>query len=115
MKKYILKRDLPTFKTGEIFIMAEGGRGCLWYSTGGDQVDRIAYTSSELKAHPEILTEWFTEIKDHAPLEGSLDYDLFVIDSQNADTTQEQLRDCMKDALEQIISRLKKLEEECEK
>lgn len=67
---------------------------------------------AKLKAHPEILTEWFTEIKDHAPLEGSIDYDLFVIDSQNTDTTQEQLRDCIKDALEQIISRLKKLEEE---
>ena len=50
-------------------------------------------------------------IKNHEP-EGSLDYDLFVIDSQNANTTQEQIRDCMKDALEQIISRLKKLEEE---
>ena len=42
----------------------------------------------------------------------SLDYDLYVIDSQNIDTTQEQLRDCMKDALEQIIDRLNKLEEE---
>lgn len=53
-----------------------------------------------------------TEIKDYAPLEGSLDYDLYVINSQNTDTTQEQLRDSMKDALEQIISRLNKLEED---
>ena len=52
------------------------------------------------------------EIKNHAPLEGSLDYDLFVINSQNTDTTQEQLRDCIRDAIEQIISRLKKLEKE---
>lgn len=113
MKKYMLKRDLPTFNASDIFIIA-CEHGCLWHSTDGDQVDRIVYTSSELKAHPEILTEWFAEIKDHAPLEGSLDYDLYVIDSRNTDTTQEQLRDCIKDAIEQIISRLKRLEEECE-
>ena len=110
MKKYMLKRDLPTFKVGDIFLI-NGEYGCLWHSTDGDHVDRIAYTRSELKAHPGILTEWFTEIKDHAPLEGSLDYDLYVIDSENTDTTQEQLRDCIKDALEQIIRHLKELEE----
>lgn len=113
MKKYVLKRDLPTFKAGDIFILSDSD-GCLWHATGdsGEHVDVRAYHRKTLQAYPEILTEWFTEIKGHAPLEGSLDYDLFVIDSQNADTTQEQLRDCMKDALEQILSRLKKLEEE---
>ena len=111
MKKYVLKRDLPTFKAGDIFILSDLD-GCLWHSTDGDHVDHVIYTNSELKAHPEILTEWFTEIKDYAPLEGSLDYDLYVINSQNTDTTQEQLRDSMKDALEQIISRLNKLEED---
>lgn len=110
MKKYVLKRDLPTFKAGDIFIISPDG--CLWHSTGGDHVDRIAYSRLELEVHPEMLTEWFTQIKHHAPLAGSLDYDLFVIDSQNTDTTHEQLRDCIKDAIEQIISRLKKLEEE---
>lgn len=110
MKKYILKRDLPTFKAGDIFIISPDG--CLWHSTGGEHADIMAYHRRTLEAFPEMLTEWFTEIKGHAPLEGSLDYDLFVIDSQNADTTQEQLRDSMKDALEQIISRLNKLEED---
>lgn len=110
MKKYILKRDLPTFKAGDIFIISPDGS--LWHSTGGEHVDIMAYHRRTLEAFPEILTEWFMEIKGHAPLEGSLDYDLYVIDSENTDTTQEQLRDCMKDALEQIISRLKKLEVE---
>lgn len=110
MKKYVLKRDLPTFKAGDIFIISPDG--CLWHSTGGNRADIMAYHRRMLEAFPEMLTEWFTEIKGHAPLEGSLDYDLFVIDSRNTDTTQEQLRDCMKDALEQIIDRLKKLEEE---
>ena len=111
MKKYILKRDLPTFKAGDTFIIADGGS--LFHATGisGEHVDVMAYHRNTLEAFPEILTEWFSEIKEIAPLEGSLDYDLYVIDSQNTDTTQEQLRDCMKDALEQIIYRLKKLEE----
>ena len=38
-------------------------------------------------------------------------YDLFVIDSRNADTTQEQLPDCIKDVIEQIMGHLKELEE----
>lgn len=109
MKKYMLKRDLPTFKAGDIFIISPDG--CLWHSTGGEHVDVMAYHRRTIEAFPEMLTEWFTEIKAHAPLEGSLDYDLYVIDSENTDTTQEQLRDCIKDALEQIISHLKELEE----
>ena len=113
MKKYMLKRDLPTFKVGRIFLLSDLD-GCLRYSTDGEHADIMAYHRRTLEAFPEMLTEWFTEIKGHASLEGSLDYDLYVIDSENTDTTQEQLRDCMKDALEQIISRLKKLEEECE-
>lgn len=109
MKKYVLKRDLPTFKAGDIFIISPDGS--LWHSTGGEHVDIMAYHRRTLEEFPEMLTEWFTEIKGHAPLEGSLDYDLFVINSQNTDATQEQLRDCINDAIEQIISRLKKLEE----
>lgn len=110
MKKYILKRDLPTFKAGDEFILSP--EGCLWHSTGGKHADIMAYHRRTLEMFPEILTEWFSEIKEIAPLKGSLDYDLYVIDSQNTDTTQEQLRDCMKNALEQIIDRLKKLEKE---
>lgn len=109
-KKYMLKRDLPTFKAGDIFIISPDG--CLWHSTGGKHVDVMAYHRMQLEAFPEMLTEWFTEIKQHVPLAGSLDYDLYVIDSRNTDTTQEQLRDCIKDALEQIISCLKELNEQ---
>lgn len=38
------------------------------------------------------------------------DYDLFVIDQNNKNTTPEQLRDCIKDALENIDQRLQKQE-----
>lgn len=33
------------------------------------------------------------------PKRGSLDYDLFVIDPTNQDSTPEQIRDCIYDAL----------------
>lgn len=40
----------------------------------------------------------------------SLDYDLFVINPENGDTTSEQFRDCIYDALQRIDERLTKIE-----
>ena len=40
----------------------------------------------------------------------SLDYDLFVIDPENGNTTSEQFRDCIYDALQRIDERLTKIE-----
>lgn len=37
----------------------------------------------------------------------SIDYDLFVIDPKNKDTTPEQLRDCIFDALTELDRRTK--------
>lgn len=39
-----------------------------------------------------------------------IDYDLFVIDPGNDNTTLYQLRDCIKDALEVLEERITKLE-----
>lgn len=41
---------------------------------------------------------------------GSIDYDLYVINAQNKDTTSEQLRDCIYDALTRINERLNIIE-----
>lgn len=41
---------------------------------------------------------------------GSIDYDLYVINAQNKDTTPEQLRDCIYDALKRIDERLNIIE-----
>lgn len=38
----------------------------------------------------------------------SIDYDLFVIDPSNKDTTFEQFRDCVYDALSELNNKLKK-------
>lgn len=37
---------------------------------------------------------------------GSIDYDLYVINAENRDTTPEQLRDCIYDALRRMDERL---------
>lgn len=40
----------------------------------------------------------------------SIDYELFVIRSNNRDTTESQLRDCIADAIENLELRIEKLE-----
>ena len=97
-------RNKKTGNIGDYLCAIQGDDIKLWSATN-------SYETYHYKCMSEFINEW-EDYKPKEPLEGSLDYDLFVIDSQNADATQEQLRDSMKDALEQIISRLNKLEED---
>ena len=60
MKRYKLLKDLPTFKAGDLFYISE--YGALVYS-GGD-VDVMAYARQTLDMFPNILTEWFEEIRE---------------------------------------------------
>lgn len=56
----------------------------------------------------EALGEKIKQITPH----GSLDYDLFVIDPSNRDTTMDQFRDCLYDAIENLKTRVEELEDE---
>lgn len=56
MKYYELKKDLPTFKKGDLFILNDTG---LWHSTGGRHVDVMAYAKKTLELFPNILKDWF--------------------------------------------------------
>lgn len=58
MKRYKLKKDLPTFKAGEIFYIS--GYGNLLRES--DNVK--AYSWSTLEKFPNILTDWFEEFKE---------------------------------------------------
>lgn len=49
--------------------------------------------------------EKMTEDSQHITKTPSLDYDLYVIDPNNKDTTPEQLRDCIYDALKVLDER----------
>lgn len=60
MKRYKLLKDLPTFKAGGLFYISE--YGALVYDDGGFGV--MAYAQSTLEKFPNILTEWFEEIKE---------------------------------------------------
>lgn len=63
MKRYKLKRDLPTFKAGDIFYLSDTGnlfdRNFL-HAKSSD----IVYSFKEIEKFPNILTEWFEEIKE---------------------------------------------------
>lgn len=65
MKRYRLKRDLPTFKAGETFA--------LWDSVETQGLCResdeiMAYHQKTLDKFPNILTDWFEEIGPPEPL-----------------------------------------------
>lgn len=56
MKRYKLLRDLPIFDAGDTFELRDGG---LFREKDGV----CAYTYSTLAEFPNILTDWFEEIK----------------------------------------------------
>lgn len=67
MKKYKLKKDLPTFKAGDKFALCVDGG--LWliddYDEGGDIDCRVkAYDKQTLSKFPNILTDWFEAIPE---------------------------------------------------
>lgn len=57
-KRYKLKRDLPTFKAGEIFYLSDTGN----LLRESDNVP--AYSWSTIDKFPNILTDWFEEINE---------------------------------------------------
>ena len=75
MKRYILKKDLPTFKKGEIFICD----GDLWQKS--DNI--LAYTESELDEFPNILKDWFEELpEEYERWRAEDEQEYFYIDSE---------------------------------
>lgn len=69
MKKYRLKKDLPTFKAREEFEIDCDGHlrsreQFHEYKTIGQSIGVIAYTQSTLQNFPNILTDWFEEIPE---------------------------------------------------
>lgn len=61
MKRYKLKKDLPTFKAGQECWLAAGGH--LFAQDEGGR-DIIMYGPTTLAKYPNILTEWFEEIPE---------------------------------------------------
>lgn len=67
MKRYKLKKDLPTFRAGDIFELRDDGCLYLWRGYEGCKhwkTNVIAYHRKTLGKFPNILADWFEEIKD---------------------------------------------------
>ena len=62
MKRYELKKNLPTFKAGEVFYLSDAGN----LLRESDNI--AAYSWSTIDKFPNILTDWFEEIKPAEPL-----------------------------------------------
>ena len=58
MKRYKLKRDIPAFKAGEVFYLSDAGN----LFRERDNVPVYGWTI--IDKNPNILTDWFEEIKE---------------------------------------------------
>ena len=119
MKRYKLKKDLPTFKTGDEFLLTDTGN--LFHGKSLHNNTEIVYSFSEIEKFPNILTDWFEEINEsirwkpemgqtyyHVGGEGFINDDTWVNDSavdngrfeiDNCFQTEEEakrVRECLK-------------------
>lgn len=65
MKRYKLKKDLPTFKAGGTFHINVKGN---LVSDNEPSKGIVAYSKSTLDKFPSILTDWFEEYEEQDPL-----------------------------------------------
>lgn len=67
MKKYVLKKDLPTFEAGCLFEMNNNGDLVFVETASGARIktlNLIAYAAQTISQFPSILTDWFEEIPE---------------------------------------------------
>lgn len=75
MKRYKLKKDLPTFKAGEIFYLSDMG------NLFRESDNALAYSRSTIDEFPNILTEWFEEIEEPTRWKPGLGQKYYFLDS----------------------------------
>lgn len=78
MKRYKLKRELPTFKAGEIFYISDAGN----LLRESDNI--AAYSWTTIDKFPNILTDWFEEIKESTRWKPELGYNYYLSDSNGS-------------------------------
>lgn len=76
MKRYKLIKDLPTFNIGDKFVLKEG-IGLQHIIEGCDGA--IVYTDATLEKFPNILTDWFEEIKESTRWKPEISHDYYYI------------------------------------
>ena len=74
MKRYKLKRELPTFKAGEIFYISDMGN----LLRESDNVP--VYSWSTLEKFPNILTDWFEEANESTRWKPEMCHGYYLLD-----------------------------------
>lgn len=75
IKYYRLRKNLPTFKAGEIFYLSDAGN----LIRESDNVP--AYSWSTIDKFPNILTDWFEEINESTRWKPELGQKYYFLDS----------------------------------
>lgn len=78
MKRYKLKRGLPTFKAGEIFYISDAGN----LLRESDNI--AAYSWTTLDKFPNILTDWFEEIEEQTRWKPEADQKYYFSDNDGS-------------------------------
>ena len=108
MKRYKLKRDLPTFKAGEIFYINEGG------SLIRESDGVATYSWITLDKFPNILTDWFEEINESTRWKPEARQDYYYVTSDGS-VVKDDWRDWSLDNGRFEISNCFQTEEEAER
>ena len=102
MKRYKLKKDLPTFKAGETFYLSDMGN----LMRESDNVP--AYSWSTIDKFPNILTDWFEEINESTRWKPEMSNDYYYVsgdghvydnswdDSRFVDNSRFEIGNCFK-------------------
>lgn len=120
MKQYRLIKDLPTFKAGQLAYISKTGN--LIAGTPENQKTTetgliiMIYHETTLKKFPEILTEWFEEIKepvDSIHWKPKIGDRCFIL--ENANIRPANYTGMLRDYNAWCAGRVFRTEEECEK
>lgn len=116
MKRYKLKRDIPVFKAGEVFYLSDAGN----LFRESDNVPVYGWTI--IDKNPNILTDWFEEVKEPTRLMPDEGQKYYLLDSNGlvhgsiwADDSVDRIRfdigNCFQteEEAEQVIEYLKAL------
>ena len=108
MKRYKLLKDLPTFKAGEIFYLSDAGN----LFRESDNVP--AYSWSTIDKFPNILADWFEEIKEPTRWKPEARQDYYCVTSDGSVVKDDWSNWCLDDGRFEIGNCFQ-TEEEAEK
>ncbi len=95
MKRYKLKKDLPTFKAGDEFLLTDTGN--LFHGKSLHNNTEIVYSFSEIEKFPNILTDWFEEINESTRWKPEARQDYYCVTSDGSVVKDDWSNWCLDD------------------